>query len=158
MQRIESILNNPEFQAHLFKNHQAETNRIYCRHDLTHFLDVSRIAVILSLEEKLDIDKEIIYASSLLHDIGRWMEYENGADHAAASVELAAEILRQCRFSDPETAEILAAIGGHRDQRDPSPLGGILFRADKLSRNCSSCNARGSCKKFQNGEEPHFQY
>ena len=158
MERINSILKNPDFLNYINKNEKAETDRIYCRHDLAHFLDVSRIACILSLEEKLDLDKEIVYGTGLLHDIGRWMEYENGLDHAEASKELAAGILQQCGFLEPEITEILSAIGGHRNQLGTSPLGDILYRADKLSRNCTRCNAVITCKRFQDGEKPYLQY
>ncbi|MEL7657043.1 MAG: HD domain-containing protein [Bacillota bacterium] len=158
MQRINSILNDSEYLNYLKKNIEAEADRIYCRHDLAHFLDVSRIAYIISLEEKLNIDKEILYAMGLLHDIGRWMEYENGIDHAVASKELAAGILQRCEFTGIEINEILAAIEGHRNKGDASLLADILYRADKLSRNCVLCNARITCKKFQNGEKPQLQY
>lgn len=158
MQRINSILNDSEFLIYLNKNREAEADRIYCRHDITHFLDVSRIAFILSLEEKLNIDKELLYAVGLLHDIGRWMEYENGADHAIASKELAAGILQKYEFSETEREEILTAIGEHRNKGDTTLLRDILYRADKLSRNCVLCNARTTCKKFQNGEDAFLLY
>lgn len=158
MKRINCILHDPDFLKYLDKNQETEVDRIYCHHDIAHFLDVSRIAYILSLEEKLDLDKEILYAVGLLHDIGRWMEYENGIDHAFASKDLAAGILQRCEFSESETKEILAAIEGHRKNEDPSLLADILYRADKLSRNCTLCNARITCKKFQNGEKPYLHY
>ena len=158
MERINYILHDPEFLNYLKKNQEAEADRIYCHHDLAHFLDVSRIAYILSLEEKLNIDKAILYAMGLLHDIGRWMEYENGIDHAIASKELASGILQKCEFSEIERKEILTAIEGHREKGDISLLGDILYRADKLSRNCTLCNGRITCKKFQNDEKPYLHY
>jgi putative nucleotidyltransferase with HDIG domain len=158
MKRINNILNDPEYLTYLNKIQKAEAERVYCHHDLTHFLDVSRIAFILSLEGKLDIDKEIIHAAGVLHDIGRWMEYENGLDHAAASRALGAGILRKCGFSDIEMEEILSAIAGHRNLSGASVLTDILYKADKLSRNCTLCDARATCKKFQNDEKPFLQY
>jgi len=158
MERINYILNDPDFINYLNKNKETEADRIYCRHDIAHFLDVSRIACIISLEEKLIIDKEILYAMGLLHDIGRWMEYENGTDHAIASKELAAGILQKYEFSEIEISEILSAIEGHRKRGDTSYLGDLLYRADKLSRNCTHCKARITCKKFQNGEKPFLLY
>lgn len=158
MQKINSILNDPEFLDYLKKNQEAEADRIYCRHDMAHFLDVSRIAWILSLEENRGIEKEILYAAGLLHDIGRWMEYESGVDHATASGKLAAGILKNCGFSEAEIKEILAAIEGHREKKHTSPLADILYRADKFSRNCVLCNARITCKKFQKGEDAVLFY
>ena len=118
MKRINYILNDPDFLNYLNKNQEAEVDRIYCHHDIAHFLDVSRIAYIISLEEKLNIDKVILYAMGLLHDIGRWMEYENGIDHAIASKKLAEGILHKCEFSEIEIKEILTAIGDHREKGD----------------------------------------
>ncbi|MBR0598649.1 HD domain-containing protein [Sinanaerobacter chloroacetimidivorans] len=148
MQRIDSILNDTEYLDYLNKIQEAEADRIYCRHDMTHFLDVSRIAYILSLEEKLHIDKEILYAMGLLHDIGRWMEYENGIDHAIASRELAAGILQKCDFTEIEIKEVLTAIEEHRKKSGTTLLADILYRADKLSRNCILCKAKKTCRKF----------
>lgn len=158
MKKINSILQNTKFLLYLQKNIAAEKERIYCHHDTAHFLDVSRIAYIISLEEKLNIDKEIFYAAGLLHDIGRWMEYENGIDHAVASKQLAEEILKECEFNESETVEILNAIEAHRNRGQMSILGDILYRADKLSRNCLLCSARITCKNFQDGEEPFLYY
>ncbi len=158
MERINYILNDPDFLNYLNKNIEAEADRIYCHHDIAHYLDVSRIAYIISLEQKLDVDKVILYAMGILHDIGRWMEYENGIDHAIASKKLAEGILHKCEFSEIEIKEILSAIEGHRKKGGTSFLADILYRADKFSRNCILCNARITCKKFQNGEKPFLRY
>lgn len=158
MKRINNILNNPDYIGYLNKNQEAEVNRIYCHHDITHLLDVCRIAYILSLEEQLLIDKEMIYAAGLLHDIGRWKEYEVGIDHAVASKDLAQEILRKVDFSKKEQQEILTAIEWHRKKDSPSKLADTLYRADKISRNCSFCKGKETCKKFQNGEESYLRY
>ena len=105
-------------------------------------MDVSRIAYIISLEEKLDIDKEVLYAAGLLHDIGRWMEYENGIDHAVASKELAEGILTKYKFTEKEKREILAAIGGHRKKGAASLLADLLYRADKCARKLHSLRCK----------------
>lgn len=158
MKRINQILTNENYIKYMSKNKEAEGNRIYCHHDIAHFLDVSRIAYIISLEEKLNVNKEILYAMGLLHDIGRWMEYESGIDHALASKNLAEGILLDCDFSETEIQEILTAIESHRNIKSTSVLGDLLYRADKLSRNCLHCSAIGTCKKFQNKEVPVILY
>ncbi len=158
MKRINKILANEDYIKYLNKNKEAEGNRIYCHHDIEHFLDVSRIAYIISLEENLNANKEILYAMGLLHDIGRWMEYESGIDHALASKNLAEGILRDCDFSESEIHEILTAIESHRNIKSTSVLGDLLYRADKLSRNCLHCSAIATCKKFQNKEVPVILY
>lgn len=158
MQKVNLLLNDPDFLDYMQKNRKAETDRIYCRHDLCHALDVARIAYILNMEEHLHIDKELIYTSALLHDIGRWLEYENGADHAEASAALAGGLLDKYGFSPCDTAQIVNAIGCHRKTVHTAILSDLLYRADKLSRNCVNCDAINACKNFANNEEPRFKY
>lgn len=158
MDRINRILKDPAYQDYVAKNEAAEVDRIFCGHDLTHFLDVCRIAWILNLERGLGLDKDEVYAAGLLHDTGRWQEYATGIDHAQASVNLAAPILDRCGYTPEETERILEAIGAHRKRDHASPLAQILFEADKKSRMCLYCDARGQCKKFQNGETFFFSY
>jgi putative nucleotidyltransferase with HDIG domain len=158
MQRINDILNDPEYLRCVERIQAAEADRIYCRHDPAHFLDVARIARIIALEENLDADKELLYATALLHDIGRWAEYEDGTDHAVAGKELAEKILATHSFTEAERATITAAIEGHRVAGAVSPLADVLYRADKLSRNCVLCDAAATCKRFQNGEKAVLLY
>jgi uncharacterized protein len=158
MKRINDILNDLEYLRCVKMIQAAEADRIYCRHDPAHFLDVARIARIMALEENLDADKELLYAAALLHDIGRWMEYENGTDHAIAGKELAEKILATHGFTEAERAMITAAIEGHRTGGAASPLANLLYRADKLSRNCVLCDAAATCKRFQNGEKAVLLY
>lgn len=158
MEKINLVLNNPEFINCVNKNQEFEIDRIYCSHNEQHFLDVARVAYIMNLEEGLAIEKETIYAMGLLHDIGRWMEYEKGIDHAIASSTLAEGILKKCGFSKENIDVILIAIEGHRKNEGLSIVGKLLYKADKLSRNCVCCKARSTCKKFQNHENPFLQY
>ena len=85
MERINKILNNSKYKDYLNRNSFCEKDRVFCKHNLEHFLDVSRIAYIMVLEGNMNISKEIIYAIGLLHDIGRWVEYEGGEKHNKAS-------------------------------------------------------------------------
>ncbi len=159
MDRIDRILTDPDFLAHEKRIREAEADRIYCRHDTPHFLDVARVASLIEMEENLELDRELLYAAALLHDIGRWMEYATGADHAKASAHLAVDILRNSGFSPAEVDEIISAIAGHREKDMASTaMGTLLYRADKLSRNCVACAARGTCKNFRNGEHPRLLY
>ncbi|MCR5755230.1 MAG: hypothetical protein K6G30_10535, partial [Acetatifactor sp.] len=65
MDRVNKILNHELFLQHLQKNMEAEKTRIFCHHDMTHFLDVARIGMLINLEEDIRIDKEWIYAAAL---------------------------------------------------------------------------------------------
>ena len=147
MERVNSILENKIYQKYLKRNEKEEKKRIFCRHDMTHFLDVARIALILNMEEDYGIDKELIYAVALLHDIGRWMQYEEGIPHEQASAKLAPEILIKSGFDEKEQKAVLGAILSHRDAsvKDEKTLRGLLYRADKLSRACFACKAQEKC-------------
>lgn len=147
MDRIDRILRCAAFQENLDKIKAAEKDRIFCRHDIAHFLDVARIAVIISLDEGLDIDRELIYGAALLHDIGKHQQYAGGIPHERASVIIAADILPKCGFSDIEADVIIGAIESHRDDSVAleASLRGVLYRADKASRSCFACAAEGDC-------------
>ena len=145
--RINRIYNHYSYKENLSMNEEAEAGREYCRHDMGHFLDVARIAQILNWKEAQNVDEELIYAAALLHDIGRHLQYENGTPHELASAKLAAPILTDCGFSNHESEVILQAIRNHRliSSASEQGLSGLLYRADKLSRNCFACKAEGKC-------------
>lgn len=147
MERIDRILKHDLFIEGLHKNIEAERDRIFCRHDMQHFLDVARIGRILNAEEEAGIENELIYAAALLHDIGKYRQYAQRIPHERASADLAPDILRECGFDQNETDVIIRAILGHRDavSAEAPGLTGILYRADKLSRACFCCPARELC-------------
>ncbi len=121
-----------------------ETDRIFCRHDLRHCIDVARITMLLSYEEGLNLDRELVYAAALLHDIGR---SEGSHNHHMKSADLAVEILRQSGFSYSEVEIITDVIKNHGNKTaaEDKTFSGLFYRADKLSRNCLNCKARGAC-------------
>ena len=149
MERVNRILEHPLFQECLRQIREAERERIYCKHDMRHFLDVARLAWIAGLEQGLGLDKEIVYAAALLHDIGRARQYVCGTSHDAASAELIGKIMPECGFSVDEAAEVAAAVEGHSQSRRAAVaeeyLGYILREADHASRNCFDCGAIESC-------------
>jgi len=151
MERINRILRHSDFIDYMKRIERAEQDRIFCGHDLVHFLDVCRLAWIAYLEEKeqkaLFLSKEWIYAAGLLHDIGRWKQYEDKTPHEAASKELAEEVLKDCGFEQGEIEAICEAIGNHRNKSicEEWSLSGLLYRADKLSRPCFGCKAEKLC-------------
>ena len=145
--RVNKILNHDLFAENLMKNKMAEEGRIFCKHNMEHFLDVARLAMILNLTEGFGVDKELIYAAALLHDIGRFRQYEEGIPHDKESARIAPKILKECGFNDKETNVIVLAILSHRDAqvREERNLSGLLYRADKMSRNCFACKVEGQC-------------
>ncbi|CDM68457.1 Hypothetical protein CM240_1294 [Clostridium bornimense] len=152
MERVNKIISNELYKESQLAIDNCEKERIFCNHDFNHYLDTARIAYILSLEEGYKVDKEIIYATALLHDIGRVDEYTLGVSHDIASAEKAKIILKQCYFEDKEIEIIYEAIKNHREYKNKSSLdkemtlSELLYRADKLSRCCYNCNAYLECK------------
>lgn len=147
MERVNRILNHEKYQEYLARNERAEVSRRFCCHNMGHFLDVARLAVILNETEGYGVDRELIYAAALLHDIGRWVQYKDGTPHEQASEALAGEILTDCGFNREERGRIQKAILDHRERAvmEEKTLSGLLYRADKLSRPCYVCKAESEC-------------
>jgi len=147
MERVNLILQNPFYNECIQKIGDWEKDRRFCGHDTNHLLHVARIAMLLNLELQLGIEKEWIYAAALLHDIGRFVQYEDGTDHAIAGALLAGQILTDAGFGEKESEQIIDAITHHRDisVAKEKSLRGILYRADKLSRDCYFCQVREEC-------------
>lgn len=167
MDKLNQILHHPLFGQYMRANAACERERIFCKHDMAHVMDVARIAYILFLEQRKAFDeenvagdaesilygkriaycKELIYAAALLHDIGRHVQYETGEKHAAAGAYLAPEILHDCGFDAPEIEQIVGAIATHSDKTilEEASLNGILAKADQLSRACYRCEAAAQC-------------
>jgi len=145
MDKANLILERPSFKESLKKINCLEENRVFCRHGMDHFVDVARIAWILALEENAGVDKELVYAAAFLHDIGRFMEYEQGVPHEEASAAIASQILLECGFGSTAIGQITDAIRSHRGGGSNSELSQLLFRADKLSRRCFECKSLDEC-------------
>lgn len=144
MKNIDIIMNNSMYTESLEKLKKYEENREFCNHTIEHFIDVARITYIMVLEEDLKVSKEVIYAIGLLHDIGRVKQYEEGIHHDIASVDMSREILKETSFTEEEVKIILNGIANHRKESD-NKLEEIIYRADKLSRQCFSCKAENEC-------------
>lgn len=146
-ERINKILNHPIFKSHLEKIAVHEAGRPFCKHDLSHFLDTARIGYILNLEGAHGVPKDLIYAAALLHDIGRWQEYEMKIEHALASALLCEKILIETDFQTEEIKDIKRAIGNHGTAvlQEPHLLSALLYSADKKSRGCYMCEMEKAC-------------
>lgn len=173
LQRVERILKDRWYKEYLLRNATREAKRRFCRHNFQHMLDVARVAYILMLEagdlqvfvrqyhfSGPEAAREIIYAAGLLHDIGRWEEYDHQMDHAAASARLAKELMGRTGFSPLEVDIVVRAILEHR-RRDGQEtlLGRYLHAADRLSRPCLSCPVQAECHWFADRRRPaYFTY
>ena len=146
MKKTHSIFNHPLFVQSMRKNELSEINRPYCKHDLAHAIDVARIAYVINLEDQLGFSKETIYATALLHDITKWEQHLSDIPHNQSAIEPATKILQDVEFSEEEIANICYAILHHKDgPPDTTGFAYLIFRADKLSRACYSCDSKSSC-------------
>ena len=149
MDRVERILGDAFYKKQIKKIYESEYEREYCRHGFGHAVSVARIAYILALEEKRPgpgIRKDVIYAAALLHDIGRYTPEEEKMSHHEAGATVAERVLQRAGYTEDERIEICGAIRAHKEPEDNGAvLAGILYRADKLSRNCFLCDAREDC-------------
>ena len=85
--------------------------------------------------------------AALLHDVGKARQYETGDPHEVVGAQIAWQILQDVEgFSELEKNVIVSAVGQHRHYSDAAtPLGRILYIADKASRPCWRCDARDRC-------------
>ncbi len=157
MHRIDKIINNPQYNHCLSLIKEREHDRIFCRHDFAHFLDTARIAYIIAKEKGFNYTKEIIYSAALLHDIGKWKEYDKNIPHEIASAEIAESILNDIGFCDDDIYVIKKAICLHREE-NATGLGALLFLADKKSRICYLCNVSSNCKWNDEKKNKNFFY
>ncbi len=147
MARVQQICDHPLWQDSVRRIALLERDRIFCGHDVNHFLDVARLAYIENLERGMGVPKEWIYAAALLHDIGRHLQYERGIPHDQGSAMLAEKILTDCGFQEEAKRAVLEAISSHRKKETAAfgGLSGLIYRADKKSRACLFCAAQSDC-------------
>lgn len=143
--RINRIYKNEKFQFSIKRINKLELNREFCRHGIEHALDVARIAYIMCLENGIRIKKDIIYAAALLHDIGRWMQYDEGISHEIGSRDLSYSILIEAGYDKNEIELIQSAIINHRSFNEGMDLSSILYKSDKISRGCFYCSSIEEC-------------
>lgn len=147
MEYVRRLMQETDYLKQIEQLEELETERRFCRHGLEHVLDVARIAWIQVLEEKLSYEKEEVYLTALLHDIGRILEYREGIPHHEAGQKMAEDILGQIGYPKEKSTIILTAIGEHRKKNKLNDdFINIIKKADSISRNCFFCKACGECK------------
>ncbi len=153
MERVNQILRHPLFQDKLAELDRLERERIFCRHGLEHLLAVARLAYLRNLEEGLGLERELIYAAALLHDIGRGEQYLRGTPHDEAGAVYAEEILPDCGFSPVEREAVVKAISGHRSPEvaaEPT-LRGCCTGQTRRAACASAARRRNSATGRRNG-------
>lgn len=150
MKRVNAILAHPLYKKCYRRLEILEQDRKFCRHQMPHLMDVARIAYISSLEQDMGIKKDVIYGAAILHDIGKYAQYEEGIPHEISGGKIASEILdtlpEECAYSEEEKSMILTGIRGHRKLRDHAePFERLLYTSDKASRMCFACPVQSEC-------------
>ena len=151
MSRVNKLLEHKDYICYMKKIDVLEKERLFCMHGFEHGLNVARIAYAYLLEKgELLLPKESVYAAAFLHDIGRWVEYQTGEDHAEASARLALPLLEACRFSSDDIQVILKGIREHRRHHEENLtlLGAALALADDWARDCRHCSVQAQCYKY----------
>lgn len=149
MRYVDKLLRDTDYLKQVKKLEQLELKRQYCRHGLSHFLDVARIAWIqvLEMQQEKPFNKEEVYLCALLHDLGRIAEYEEQIPHQQAGVKIANRLLNEIGCPQEQQQNILEVIKGHRGTADSeTSLVRVIKEADRQSRNCFACAAQSSCK------------
>jgi len=151
MARVNQLLEHEDYIHYMEKIDGLEKERPFCKHGFEHGLNVARISYAYLLEKgESFLPKESVYAAAFLHDIGRWVEYETGEDHAEASARLALPLLEACEFSSENIHVILKGIREHRRHHEDNLtlLGAALALADDWARDCRHCSAQARCYKY----------
>ena len=104
-------------------------------HDQEHIYRVLYTALDIAAHER-GVDREVLIAACLLHDVGRQEQFADPSlCHAAVGAEKAARFLTEHGFSEGWARRVAACIRTHRfrtDCRPESLEAKILFDADKL--------------------------
>ena len=71
LQRVNAICRHSLWQTSRKRIEELEQDRVFCRHDVIHFLDVARLAWIENLEQQLGLEKEHVYAAGGICNMSR---------------------------------------------------------------------------------------
>lgn len=126
-----SISSNWREAIHAF----TQKNLVHPSWGLAHAERNYRMTKILAEKEKVEIDLDVLYAASFLHDLGGLSRFEKaGVDHAVHSAELAEKILSEAGFPMDKFPEVKEIILGHTYYTNaPTKKAAQLFRdADVL--------------------------
>lgn len=103
-------------------------------HDSQHIYRVLYFA--LDIAKDYAVDKDILIAAALLHDIGRGAQYKNPeCDHAVVGAAMAQDFLTGLGWDENKAAWVSDCIATHRFRNSNPPASfeaKILFDADKL--------------------------
>lgn len=147
MNNTNYLLTHDSYQKLVKDLADQESERIFCKHSLQHFIDVARICYIHCLEDQIPVDKDLVYVTALLHDLGRSLSRTDGKDHHLHSLEIARSFLQEMDFNSEQQAHILQAISQHSHTQEiaTDPFVRAFQLADKEARLCFQCPAYDLC-------------
>jgi uncharacterized protein len=103
-------------------------------HDSQHVYRVLYLA--LDISKEFNVDKDVLIAVALMHDIGRDAQFKNPeCDHAIVGADMAYDYLSDIGWNENKAAHVKACIATHRFRNSSPPESieaKILFDADKL--------------------------
>jgi len=160
MLMIDKILSDSRYIEKLNKINDIESERYYCKHDLSHSKEVVRILTALSKSRELNNYEELSAIMGYLHDIGRADDYDL---HNKCSSEFARVLLIEYGMGDDSINTICYAIDNHSGRMPLNDIytyirentieesvndtwANLLRIADQLSRDCYKCEAASSCR------------
>lgn len=144
MDYYREICDIPIYKVYLSNIEEYEKGRMFCHHDMKHFMEVARIGCLWNERQNSLFNESAIIGFALLHDIGRWCEYQTGESHKQASARLAKELLKMTRYSEENQRMILSAIKQH-GQENKDEFSRFIDKADKASRECYNCKVQAEC-------------
>ena len=152
MKFTQKLLKHPEFQRIQQEISIWEQDRVYCRHELSHALDVCRMAWIIFLEhthangqslENMEELKVRIYVTGLLHDIGRSCQYQTGEHHSDAGARIARKILQELDYPYEWTEETIQAVGAHHGKLEERQMRWQEFEGKAVCHSFHSAELSG---------------
>ena len=156
---LENIFSGTLYDKFLINPAGMRLHHAYIGGLLQHSVDVAGIAQ--SLSDRIGgVDKDLIVAGALLHDIGKSFQYRQQIPHEIAGERIARRILDSLptgfTFTDEEKALICLAVRGHRRRHEHmKPIEELFYESDKRSRMCLSCMAEKKCN--WNEEEKNME-
>lgn len=137
----------------VIRNYMLDMMKDYA-HDYLHVYRVLYQA--LEISKNYEVDKDVLIASCLLHDIGRNAEFQNSKlCHAVEGGKLAYDFMMQLGWQESQCLHIKECITTHRFRSNNLPKtmeAKILFDSDKLDVTGALGIARSLIYKGQVGE------
>ena len=88
-----------------------QSNRMFPEHDLNHALRVKNLCLWINKKDALNLDKDILIAAALLHDIGYISD--DSPKHVESSIQFAKALLPKIKFERDKIPAVIMCIKNH---------------------------------------------